>query len=272
MSNTDGLVGFEALNDSLFLRKSLEVRAVASATCVLSVLGSLFIIITYACFKSARFSRARAREILLHISVADLGAAMSNLLGTAVYFDRFYSEDAETGELVSASKVIEGLCQTQAFFSLYFTYSSVMWTSSLSVYLYLLLVHNATNRALYSLRISYVFCYAAPLFLCLWLTCTGRVGYAPYDTAGWCAVKFVDPRSPHRRDIFATVFGFDLWVYLAIIVIALMYFVTYRYIREQVGKDCKFSFLIHNIVDRCIPLFFGLAMCLCVQCMLMPAV
>ena len=60
-----------------------------------------------------------------------------------------------------------------------------------------------------------------------------RLGYSPHGGSGWCTLKIVNPGD--NLDIFAVVFGNDLWIYLTFIMVTLLYATTHCYIKFQVG-------------------------------------
>lgn len=216
--------------------KSVYVRAISGASCAASFLGSFLIIFSYICFKKLR---TKVREILVHLSVADCGVAIANLVGIAVYFDRFYTVECdEYGNVYSIDPprhlYVENLCRVQAFFAVYFTLSSILWTVSLAVYLYFLLVHHGTYKARLFLVFAYFFCYGMPLLVCLWAILRHKLGYSPYNSAGWCSMILVDPFSPQKRDIFMGIIGYDLWIYLALVLVSVLYFAMKAFLREEV--------------------------------------
>ncbi len=231
--------------------KGPPFRAVVGITCFLSVIGSLLIIFSYVFFKSLR---SRARLILVHLSIADLGVGLTNLVGNIFYFDRFYYTSNEVPlynhtvnssfpdeEMPCASfhlpssTAIKALCTSQAFIAQYFTQASILWTVSLAVFLYFLIVHNTTKLAKYSLVLSYPLCYLLPLVVCVWLVLTERFGYSPANT-GWCSILIINPRT-NTPDKFAAVFGYDLWIYLGILVVPILYAAVQLYIREKVYNN-----------------------------------
>ena len=70
----------------------------------------------------------------------------------------------------------------------------------------------------------------------LWLVLTHRLGYAPYNSSGWCSLILKDP-STGDVDLYVTVLGYDLWIYLAMILIPLLYCSVRVYIMDQVCKS-----------------------------------
>ena len=234
----------------MFESKETGIRVVVILTCALSVLGSLIIVFSYGYFKQLR---SKPREILLHISLMDFGVSLANLIGASVYFDRFYhipffntsdltldseyddDDDATVSDhTFTAPSTIEGFCTAQAFFAGYFTLGSIFWTIFLSIYIYIFLLYQNTKPNLpnYSFLMSYLISYGTPLIILLWLLLTHRLGYSPYNSSGWCSLIVQDP-STGDIDIYAVVFGNDLWIYLAIIIIPTLYFASHNYIHKN---------------------------------------
>ena len=226
--------------ETAFLFKHKDLRAVVGVSCCLSILGSLLIIFSYILFKKRR---TRAREILLHISLMDLGVALANLIGLSVYFDQYYFYHLYVNASYKVPSYIDGLCKTQAFFALCCTYASILWTIALAGFLYFLIVHSKTRIALYFFWISHVVCYVLPLLLSLWLMFTKRLGYSPVDSSGWCSLNTRDIKR-HKRDIFIAVVGYDLWIYLAVVTIPILYGSIRCYLANQVS---------HGLSMYCMP-------------------
>ena len=216
-----------------FLTKGWPVRLIVGVTCFLSIVGAILIILSYVCFKNLR---TRAREVLFHLSLMDLGVAAANFIGDIVYFDQFYHINGTNSYghsvIIYPSKAVQNLCITQSFFGVYFTLGSILWTISLAVYLYFLLVHRDSHHAKYFLWFSYITCWGAPVFVTMWLVLTHRLGYSPYNSSGWCALVVVNPAT-HSRDYYAVVIGYDLWIYLAMILVPVMYLSVRWFLREE---------------------------------------
>ena len=233
VDNSAGSCPTPAIN---FWGKGPPFRLTIGLTCVLSILGAVLIISSYVFFKSLRSS---ARWILVHLSLMDLGVGLTNLIGNIVYFDRFYFSDADNGSCPVFHQpkdvVVKNLCVAQAFLAHYFTQASVLWTISLAVFLYFLIVHHRTPVAMYSLRLSYILCYGLPVIICIWLVFTNRFGYSPNNT-GWCSILQLNSKTL-APDIFAVVVGYDLWVYLAIVVVPIIYLAVQLFLREKVIQN-----------------------------------
>ena len=227
-------------NVSAFTDKNVEVRALVGVFCSLSIVGSLLIILSYFLQKK----KTKARSILFHISLMDLGVGIANLIGLSVYFDQYFNFSKD-GNPIGLSKTIESLCKAQAFFAQLCTLASIFWTTSLAGYLYIVILHQ--NRKLYAtyfVQFSYVCCYGLPFGVSLWSCLTGKLGYAPYDSAGWCSLITIDPLNVKKNDPFAALFGFDIWMYLAGFLIIVFYVDIRIFLSQQV---CMYICIcIHN--------------------------
>ena len=217
---------FESINQTVIIQgypKEPALRVVVGLVCALSIVGSLLIILSYICFKSRR---TKAREVLVHISLMDLGVGLANIIGLSVYYDHYYFHGP-------APTYIDNLCKTQAFFAAYATLGSVFWTISLMVYLYFRIVYSHTKLSLYYLRFCYVLCYGFPLLISLWLVLTGKLGYSPYDSAGWCSLITKNPRDG-KVDVFVSIFANDLWMYVAFLLIPVLYMAVRLFVSNKV--------------------------------------
>ena len=193
MANSDGSIPANtSLIEAAFFNKEIALRAVVGVTCALSLIGALVIILSYCIDKDIR---TKSRQILVHLSVADFGVALANLIGVIVYFDQYirycdvnnYSPLSPSSHLhlneVSlhpinspvSCEVLHGLCKTQAFVAGYATLASVLWTQCLAVYIYCLVVLNENKSYVKVVYFAYVFCWGMPLIVCIWLICTGKI-------------------------------------------------------------------------------------------------
>lgn len=197
--------------------KHLLVRGIVMVVCSLSMIGAIFVILSYACFKSLR---TQARQILVNLSLMDLGIGAANFTGAAVNFDQYY-KDMSNGTALTGTHAMDALCKTQAFVAHFTTYSSVVWTTSLAVYMYSLVFLNIRGTRLY-LPACYALCYGLGVGLTVWLVLTSRLGHSPYNSSGWCSLIIVSPGSK-KVDMMAAVFGYDLWIYLTFFVCAVIY-------------------------------------------------
>ena len=110
-----------------------SIRAVVGVTCILSMAGALLIILSYILIKEIRTT---TRKILLHLSIMDFMVAAGNLIGDFINFDQYLAADPTAQH----HKVVNNVCKAQAFFALYGSISSILWTNSMAVYVYLYIV------------------------------------------------------------------------------------------------------------------------------------
>ena len=249
---TDSMDPGECSTDQSFMFKQISVRVVVGITCLFSMAGSILIILSYCCFKPLR---TRVRLILVHLSLMDFGVALSNFVGDVANFDGYYinvtSSDGPGSNsscpisvqilpLESVSTVVKNLCVMQGAVALYATLSSVLWTTSIAVYMYLLLVHYRTQLSKYSVWISYVLCYGLPLLITTWALTTNRIGFSPFNTSGWCGPILNDPKTGKLDQYFAVI-SYDLWIYLTMVSVPMLFIGIRAYLASQVHVHVCFS-------------------------------
>ena len=247
----------------------ISVKTVVGITCCLAMVGSLFVILSFLLFKSLR---SEARQILVNLSLMDFGIAMANMTGIAANFDGYFSNRSEV------NVHMEGFCKAQAFVAMFSTYSSILWTISLAIYMYLLVFQIHRYPLRYYLFCCYAFCYGISFGLSLWLLLTNRLGYAPFNSSGWCTIivnnvtvtdnssgsvyynasgivenisaqyghtTLLQNRVPEdsitdtlvisTTDYCVAIFGYDLWIYLAIITCVTLYLALFLQLRFGVS-------------------------------------
>ena len=188
-----------------------SVRAVVGVTCILSMAGALLIILSYILIKEIRTT---TRKILLHLSIMDFMVAAGNAIGVFINFDQYFSN------LTPVSSQVHGACQAQAFFSTYGTHSSILWTNCMAIYIYLHVMQ--LPKVAWSVYVFYVLNYGLPLIISIWFLETGKFGYSPYGGSGWCSVIDFDIKTGQTH-LFVIIFANDIWVYLTMIVVPLIY-------------------------------------------------
>lgn len=216
------------------------LRIIVGITCSLSIIGSMVIILSYCCFKQLRTT---TRLILVHISFMDFGVAAANLIGTSVDFNKYYFDPSHDNYsnngwpmLKHANGSINVLCRTQAAVAVFSTSGSILWTLCMSVYLYFRIVHhNTPSVARLTLWASTFFCYFIPSLFVVWTLFTGRLGYSPYDSEGWCGERMVNIYTGERQ-IVLSIIGYDLWICLTYFLVPILYVSILLYVRQEVGN------------------------------------
>ena len=203
------------------------VQIIPGILCILSLLGSLAIILTYAFVKDIR---SKARELLVHVSLMDFTYTTANLVGLSLPYYKYLSPNDTTRD--ARYNVYWVVCQVQAFFAVYGTIGSVLWTLGLAVYLYYRIVarYAAVTRRL--VKVLYVVCYVLPLYVSLWLLLDRHLGYSHEATsgAGWCFVN----RHVTGLELFMT---YDIWMWLGVIILIPLYLTTHIHARLEVGTN-----------------------------------
>ena len=197
-----------------------SMRIVTGVTCVLSILGSLSIVLSYFLIPSIR---TRVREILVHLSLMDFTYALANLIGISVNFDQYHGKN---------NTAMDVLCKIQGSFAMYGTESSVYWTVCLAVYIYLALMFEGRRFARSSMYGFYVICYGIPLLETVWFAVTGKLGYSKLGGSGWCSLILYGEDG--RRLPFNSIFGNDLSIYVTFILILVM-FVSLKFRMKEVS-------------------------------------
>ncbi len=192
-----------------------SVRVVVGVTCVLSMIGALLIILSYILIRDIR---TKAREILVNLSLMDFMAAAANFIGVVTNL----SEGKDSIE--------KNLCVAQASVAMYSTLSSVMWTICVAVYVFLRIMLENSKVAQRSVYAFYVICYGLPLIMTLWFAFTDKLGVDTYGGSGWCSLKVNSP----EVNTFNVVIGNDIWIYLTIILVPIIFISLHFYLRHQV--------------------------------------
>jgi len=201
------------------------IQFVSGSICILSILGSLAIILTYVLVKDIR---SKARELLVHISLMDIMYSTANLVGLALPYHDYLGHKNESD---TQYYVYVYVCKTQAFLATYGTIGSVLWTLGLAVYLYYRIVSRDINVTKWVVRMLYVVCYTIPLYVSLWLLLDKWMGY-PKNTlagAGWCSI--ID-----EVDTLVSIMTYDIWMWLGVVLLVPLYLVINIHIREQVSQ------------------------------------
>ena len=201
-----------------------SMQLVTGAVCIMSMAGSLAIILTYALVKDIR---SKARELLAHISLMDFMYTTANLVGLSLPYHDYLTKTANVSK--TDHDIYHRVCQVQAFFAVYGTIGSVLWTLGLAVYLYYRVVARdaAVTRRL--VKVLYGVCYVLPLYSSLWLLLHHGVGYSYYATsgAGWCFVN----DDVAGLDLFMT---YDIWLWLGVVILIPLYLTTHIHTKLEV--------------------------------------
>lgn len=203
--NNDSMQAFE-----------LAQKVIVSISCVLSMVGSLLIIIAFIAFKE---TRSPLRQILTNLSIADLITAFWNLVGILSNFGRYFPH---------MSHSLSVFCQVQVFFAQYGTNASILWTIWISLHILLSLALKQPTRVNSKLLIVYyLISWVVPAAILVWFAIAGFLEYIPNVTPGWCTITTDKP--------YTIVLGYTVFVYTAFLVLPVISVVTFCYIKTIVS-------------------------------------
>ncbi len=204
------------------------VHAVVGVTCVLSMVGSVLIILSYFIVPDIR---TKAREILVNLSLMDFMAAAANFAGIVINFDNSLG----TGIDNSSHHHMTHLCLAQATFALYGTVSSVLWTICIAIYIYLCIMIGSKLLAARSVMIFYALSYGVPVIVTVWYVTTKKLGYDVISGSGWCSI-LVYRHYGERLKVMPlnTFFASDLWVYLTMFIVPVIFISLYCHLKIEV--------------------------------------
>ena len=214
--------------------------------------GAILIILSYILIKELR---TKAREILVNLSLMDFMVAAANFTGVVANFDQYLVDKTHIKYPEPTYNVVEHVCVAQASFAMYGTHSSILWTIAIAVYIYLVIMYDKAPVVRRSTYAFYVICYGLPLISTLWFSLTGKLGYSRYGGSGWCSLVVRDEKTGVDQP-FVAVFGNDMWIYLTIILVPVLFLAIHFYLHSEVVSClcyrhvCAVSFLF-VIVDSC---------------------
>ena len=202
-----------------------SVRVVVGITCVLSMIGAVLIILSYILIKD---TRTKPREILLNLSLMDFIVGAANLIGIVINFDDFLRPDTP-----QQYPTLSNVCEVQAFFAMYATISSILWTNCIAVYIFFHILYEGQLKTFWTMLSFYILSYGLPLILMLWFLFTNKLGYSPYGSSGWCSVIVYDYMTGERYPL-TLVFANDIWFYLTITLVPLIFISLKCHLKYQV--------------------------------------
>lgn len=140
----------------------LALQVSVSIVSVLSVLGACLIIFTYVAFKDLR---TVARELLVHLSIADICVALSHLVGVTVNLPK-YVKDPCCPNIKSMepdyTNMTDLACKIQGGVTVFGSVSSLLWSVAVAVYLLVLIVFARPRFGRYLRLLFYAVCWGVP--------------------------------------------------------------------------------------------------------------
>ena len=153
-----------------------KVIPAALVSSVLSLIGSLLIIITYLAWKDIR--RSVPRTIVFWLSVGDFLSSIAFIL-------------ASIGHIIFEPGCFpKTLCTISSFFTMYFPKVAYLWTVFLALYFVVVLVLRKAHLGKILMVIFHITAWFLPLIVLVPLAARGWLGNAEYSEGPtWCFVS-----------------------------------------------------------------------------------
>ena len=195
--------------------------------CSLSIIGSLFIILSFCCIKDLR---NKIRSFVVFISLMDFTYSVANLVGASINFDKYMKETSYGGYIFAPPTVLESVCIVQGSFAAYGTLGSFLWTACMAVYLYFNVICHLKGK--YSKMLGGIYwcghavCWTVPLYIVVWSLVDHDVTYSPFlSFGGWCT-PFGYRDFSWRGIKYAILVYNDYWIFLVSLMILLFCLAT----------------------------------------------
>lgn len=209
------------------------VADVTLAAAVCSAVGASIIILSYIVWPDIR---TRSRTYLLFISIADLLVATANAVGSSGASTPHWKpvvDDTNTSNPVF--KLDDTLCKVQAAWGTVGMLSSIMWSVTLAVYLYVHIVKDDWRLAERTFIVSCVFCTIVPLAIVAAAAGCDMLGWdSATVSVGWCWVRSGTDVSWKQQLLWRLLAG-KAWEILAYVIIPVLYILVKRHISAAVG-------------------------------------
>ncbi|XP_036447977.1 G-protein coupled receptor 157 [Colossoma macropomum] len=183
-------------------------QVVILLSCVLSFLGSLVIICTYATWGDLRTT---PRKLLVFLSVADLLSALSYFYGVLKVFNSNTQD-----------------CIAQGAISTFANTSSFFWTVAIAIYLYIFIVKSSQRLADSLVLYFHLISWGVPLSITVAALALQKIGYdASEVSVGWCWVSIQE-----EDHVLWMLLTGKIWEFLAYVTLPVLYILIKRHIHK----------------------------------------
>lgn len=201
--------------------------SLALVVSVLSMIGSLVIIVCYLAFDDMRTT---SREILAYLSLCDVIGDAMTIWGVS-WSSRGHSH-------VSSANV---QCQVQAVMLINIGIAEYLWTCALSFYLFVIIVRRSVWGSVCCPRIVHIICWGVGFVISPIAFALNKTGidHQASNTAQWCILRGAeDPKmGGHRNYVFWSFLVGDGWSFLAIICTLVFYILIKKSLYKNVSKE-----------------------------------
>ncbi|KAL6482913.1 hypothetical protein MHYP_G00077850 [Metynnis hypsauchen] len=183
-------------------------QVVILLSCVLSFLGSLVIICSYATWGDLRTT---PRKLLVFLSVADLLSALSYFYGVVKVFNSNTKD-----------------CIAQGAISTFANTSSFFWTVAIAIYLYIFIVKSSQRLADSLVLYFHLISWGVPLSITVAALALQKIGYdASEVSVGWCWVSIQE-----EDHVLWMLLTGKIWEFLAYVTLPILYILIKRHIHK----------------------------------------
>lgn len=219
---------------------------VGTASC-LSIIGASLIIVTHLAYPELR---TKLRQILVNLSIADLISATANLVGISINFYK-YLDPRHVPSQNPQSDAYHCVCIVQGAFGVFGTNSSILWTMSMAVFMFVVVVMKQPRLAEKQLPVHYILCWGLPAVITSVFGAVGWLGFEPKTTAGWCdiqATHYINSSSTYYYTVAPVVIRNTLFLYTSFILLPPMFIAIRWSLSRMVNvatlSSCIFCVLI----------------------------
>ena len=172
-------------NTTLLEDRYLYISSFTIVACVLSIIGSILIILSYILWKDVRKSTARA--IVFCLAICDLMSASGYLFAPIIFYVNYNA--SQTAEK-NRTPIPIAACKFQSFWTTFFVLASFFWTSYLALYFVITLVLQKTQWSKKLMIFFILTSWTIPFVICISALGSNWLGPARYSTVGsWCWVS-----------------------------------------------------------------------------------
>lgn len=206
-------------------REKMEDRNMANEilttiTSVLSLFGTVFIVISFFMWKDIRTT---SRRILVYISIADFFTCVATIAAVT----NFWLSGSENPQVCLVQSVIGTLSVLCSFF----------WTVSMAVYLYISVCMKKSRLAERLMYVFHVCSWGIPLLIVTLAASLHKLGdNGSKVSAGWC---WVNINLNWSDQVFWMLLAGKLWEIIASVVIAVLYALLKQNMKKEVTTMWK---------------------------------
>ena len=234
------------------------LRVVQGVISLLSIIGSVLLILTYVLLRPLR---TKSRLLITHLAVANLLNALPNFMAVFMNFSTRFKAPAIASTIThdhthatkqfnitealscsgsvqlfdSTTSIYCHLCVSLGFVSLVGVLSTIFWTFFVCIHFFILVSYRNTKLASRAAYIYYIIAWLAPLGICLWLLFHNWLGFQPTYSTVNCDIKSscVPHHHPYHYQnsygknnwnrTIGVLFGIKIWQVLVFFVIPCLF-------------------------------------------------